>query len=186
MTVAIFRKQFTVIDYARMREIGILAEDDRVELIAGDVRQMSPIGSFHAAIVKRLNTMLSRLVDATLIVSVQDPIQLDDYSEPQPDLAILQYRDDFYAHAHPVADDVLFVIEVADTSVDYDREEKMPRYAAANIAEAWLIDLNADRIEQYSQPRNGIYRFKQIIERGEVIQSHTVAAIRIPTDPFFE
>ena len=186
MTVAILRKHFTVIDYARMRETGILSEDDRVELIAGEVRQMSPIGPFHAAIVKRLNALLSRLVDETVIVSVQDPIQLDDQSEPQPDLALLQYRDDFYAHAHPVADDVLLVIEVADSSADYDREEKMPRYAAANIAEAWLIDLTTDRIEQYSQPRNGIYRLKQIIERGEEIQSHTISALRIATNQFFE
>ncbi len=186
MTAAILRKQFTVTDYARMREAGILAEDDRVELIAGEVRQMSPIGSFHAAVVKRLNTLLSRVLDETMIVSVQDPIRLDDQSEPQPDLAILHYRDDFYAHAHPVADDVLLVIEVADSSAEYDREEKMPRYAAANIAEAWLIDLTADRIEQYSQPRNGIYRLKQIIERGEMLQSQVVSTIHIPTERFFE
>jgi Uma2 family endonuclease len=186
MTVAILLKQFTVSDYARMRETGILAEDDRVELIAGEVRQMSPIGPFHAAIVKRLNAVLSRLIDETVIVSVQDPIQLDDQSEPQPDLALLQYRDDYYAHAHPVADDVLLVIEVADSSADYDREEKMPRYAAANIPEAWLIDLSIDRIEQYSQPRNGIYRLKQIIERGEELQSHAIPAIHIATNQFFE
>jgi len=186
MTVAILRKQFTVTDYARMRETGILAEDDRVELIAGEVRQMSPIGPFHAAVVKRLNTLLNRALDETMIVSVQDPIQLDDQSEPQPDLAILHYRDDYYAHAHPVADDVLLVIEVADSSADYDREEKMPRYAAANIMEAWLIDLAADRVEQYSQPRNGIYRLKQIIERGEVVQSHVVSTITLQIDRFFE
>jgi Uma2 family endonuclease len=78
------------------------------------------------------------------------------------------------------------VIEIADSSADYDRQEKMPRYAAANIAEAWLIDLTTDRIEQYSQPRNGIYRLKQIIERGEEIQSHTISAIRIGTSQFFE
>jgi len=186
MTVAILRKHFTVTDYARMRETGILAEDDRVELIAGEVCQMSPIGPVHAALVKRLNTLLSRAIDQTMIVSVQDPIQLDDQSEPQPDLAILHYRDDFSAHAHPVADDVLLVIEVADSSVEYDREEKMPGYAAATIAEAWLIDLNADRIEQYSQPRNGIYRLKQIVERSEVIQSQAVPSISIHTDRFFE
>lgn len=186
MTVAILRKQFTVSDYARMREAGILAEDDRIELIAGEVRQMGPIGPMHAALVKRLNTLLSRAVDETMIVSVQDPIQLDDQSEPQPDLAILHYRDDFYAQAHPVADDVQLVIEVADSSVEYDREEKLPRYAAANIAEAWLIDLSADRVEQYSQPRNGLYRLKQIVERGEVLQSHSVPTISIPTDRFFE
>jgi Uma2 family endonuclease len=186
MTVEIVRKQFTVTDYARMRETGILAEDDRVELIAGEVRQMSPIGPIHAALVKRLNTLLNRALDDTYIVSVQDPIQLDDHSEPQPDLAILHFRDDFYAHAHPVADDVLLVIEIADSSVAYDREEKMPRYAAANIAEAWLIDVAAERIEQYSQPRSGMYRLIQIAERGEVLQSHAVPSIAISTDHFFD
>src|SRR5262249_37658064 len=122
MTIQIARRQFSVADYARMRETGILAEDDRVELLDGEVREMSPIGPLHAAIVKRLNTLLSRALDDSVILSVQDPIQLNDYSEPQPDLAILQHRDDFYAAAHPIAEDVLVVIEVADTSVEYDRE----------------------------------------------------------------
>ena len=89
MTVQIVRYPFTVADYARMRETGILSEDDRVELIDGEVRLISPIGPLHAAIVKRLNTLLSRLLPDTVILSVQDPIQLNDYSEPQPDLAIL-------------------------------------------------------------------------------------------------
>ena len=184
--MAILRKQFSVADYARMRETGILAEDDRFELIAGEVREMSPVGPVHAALVKRLNVILGRAVGDTMIVSVQDPIQLDDRTEPQPDLAILNYRDDFYAHAHPVADDVLLVIEIADSSVAYDREEKMPRYAAANIAEAWLVDVAAERIEQYSQPRNGIYRRKQIAERGDVIQSSAIPTISLATEHFFE
>ena len=92
MTIQIARRQFTVADYARMRETAILAEDDRVELLDGEVREMSPIGPQHAAIVKRLNTLLNRLLDNTMILSIQDPIQLNDYTEPQPDLAILQHR----------------------------------------------------------------------------------------------
>jgi Uma2 family endonuclease len=185
MTITILRKQFTVGDYARMHAAGILHEDDRVELIAGEVRQMSPIGALHAAIVKRLNTQLSQLLGSSMLLSVQDPIQLDDYTEPQPDLAILQYRADYYAHAHPVADDIFLVIEVADSSVAYDREEKLPRYAAANIAEAWLIDLTTHQIEQYAQPRDGVYRRKQIITRGEELQSLTLPHIRLTTDQFF-
>jgi len=168
-----------------MRETGILSEDDRVELIDGEVRVMSPIGPIHAAIVKRLNTLLSRSLHGTAILSVQDPIQLHDYSEPQPDLAILQYRDDFYAQAHPVADDVLLVIEVSDTTVEYDRDEKLPRYAHANIAEAWLIDVNSFTIEQHVQPRNGKYLMKQIFERGDTITAQSVA-LQIDVDRIFE
>lgn len=186
MTVQITRRPFTVAEYARMRETGILAEDDRVELLDGEVRLMSPIGPLHAAIVKRLNTLLTRVLPDTVILSVQDPIQLNDYSEPQPDLAILQYRADFYAQAHPVADDVLLVIEVSDTTVDYDRDEKLPRYATANIQEAWLVDVNHFTVEQYLQPRNGKYLMKQLVERGDTITSRSIATLQLDIDRLFE
>ena len=186
MTAQIVRHPFTVADYARMLSTGILSEDDRVELIDGEVRVMSPIGPLHAAIVKRLNTLLGRLLPDTVILSVQDPIQLNDYSEPQPDLAILQYRDDFYGQAHPVADDVLLVIEVSDSSVEYDRDEKLPRYANASIAEAWLIDVNNVTVEQYLQPRNGKYLVKRLLERGDTLTAHAVAALQLDIDRIFE
>jgi Uma2 family endonuclease len=147
---------------------------------------MSPIGTIHAAIVKRLNNLLNRLLPDTVILSVQDPIQLNDYSEPQPDLAILQYRDDFYAQAHPVADDVLLVIEVPDTTVDYDRDEKLPRYAHANIAEAWLVDVNNFTVEQYIHPRNGKYLVKQLLERGDTITAQSIATLQLAVDRIFE
>jgi Uma2 family endonuclease len=157
MALEIARYHFTVSDYARMRETGILAEDDRVELIDGEVRVMSPIGPLHAAIVKRLNILLMKCAPSNVIISVQDPIQLNDNSEPQPDLAIVVYRSDFYADAHPAAKDVLMVIEVSDSTLDYDRDEKVPRYAAALIAEAWIVDLQHQTIERYTQPRHGKY-----------------------------
>src|SRR5262245_28806885 len=164
MTVQIQRWQFTVADYARMRETGILSEDDRVELIDGEVRPMSPIGPLHAAIVNRLNRLISQQLGATAIVSIQNPIQLNDYSEPQPDLAVLHPHDDFYAHAHPHATDTYLVVEVADTSIDYDREEKLPRYAEAGIPEVWLIVVDSHTIEQHTQPRNGRYHTMHLIE----------------------
>jgi len=185
MTAQIARHPFTVTDYARMRETGILSEDDRVELIDGEVRLIGPIGPVHAAIVKRPNTMLNRVLPDTLILSIQDPIQLNDYSEPQPDLAILQYRADFYAQAHPVADDVLLVIEVSDTTVDYDRDEKLPRYATANITEAWLVDVNTFTVEQYLQPRNGKYLVQQLAERGDSITAQAIAALQLDVDSIF-
>ena len=186
MPMQIVRHLFTVADYTRMRETGILAEDDHVELVDGEVRVMRPIGPLHAAIVKRLNTILSREISGSIIISVQDPIQLNDTSEPQPDLALLHYRDDFYAQAHPVADDVLLVIEVADTTIDYDRDEKLPRYAEANIAEVWLIDVSHLRLEQYTQPRNGNYRVRQLLEQGDTIEAQAVAGLQFALNRVFK
>jgi Uma2 family endonuclease len=185
MTVQIVRRPFTVSDYARMRETGILKEDDRVELIDGEVRLMSPIGSLHAAIVNRLTALISRQVGDSVIVSVQNPIQLHDYSEPQPDLALLQPRDDFYAHAHPRPDDIALVIEIADTSIEYDRDEKVPRYAEAGIAECWLIDVHSQTIEQYTQPRNGQYRNKLIVSYDETIVAQDLLELRIAVERVF-
>jgi Uma2 family endonuclease len=179
------RWQWTVADYARMREAGILAEDDRVELIDGEVRPMSPIGPLHAAIVKRLNEHLSGELRAKAIVSVQDPIQLDDYSEPQPDLAVLRQRDDFYAGAHPRAADVLLVIEVADTSLGYDRDEKLPRYAAALIPEVWLVDIGSLLVEQYSQPRHGRYSIRRILAQSDLLASATIPGFSIAVADIF-
>jgi hypothetical protein len=133
MAVQILRWQCTVANFARMVETGILAEDNRVELIDGAVRAMRPIGSRHVAIVNRLNARLSRQVTDRAIVSVQNPLQLTDYTEPQPDLAVLRPRADFYAQALPVPADVLLVVEVVETSPEYDRDEKIPRYAQARL-----------------------------------------------------
>ena len=116
MPTQILRWQFTVTDFARMVETGILAEDDRVELIDGEVRAMSPIGPRHVAIVNRLNALLSRQAADWAIVSVQNPIQLTDYTEPQPDIAVLRAREDFYAEVLPLPEDVL-VVEAAETSL---------------------------------------------------------------------
>lgn len=133
--------RFTVDDYNRMAETGILKEDARVELIEGEIKMMSPIGSRHASTVDRSDRALKRLLGDSYIVRVQGPILLDDYSEPQLDLAVLHFRDDFYAGGHPTPADVLLVIEVADSTLQEDRKVKMPLYARAGIPEAWLVDL---------------------------------------------
>jgi Uma2 family endonuclease len=185
MVAQIARWQFTVEDYHQMHKTGILAEDDHVELLDGEVRAMSPIGSFHAAIVKRLNALLSRLIGSTAIISVQDPVQLDDYSEPQPDVAVLRLDDTFYATSHPTANDALLVIEVSDTSLEYDRDEKIPRYAHAGIREVWLIDVAQEVVEQYTQPRGDQYGAKQTFARGEVIRATTVEDVAFPVDQLF-
>jgi hypothetical protein len=153
MTVEIKRRRFDVHDYYRMAKAGILHEDDRVELIEGEILEMAPIGSRHMGCVDRLNWLLSQqLIPAETIVHIQGPVRLSTDSEPQPDLAVLRYRDDFYTLRHPGADEVFLLVEVADSSLDYDTEVKVPLYARAGIPEVWVIDLNARAIEVYRKP----------------------------------
>ena len=142
----------TVEEFHKMGEVGILHQDDRVELIDGVVIDMAPIGSPHASQVNKLNNRLAPAVAGRAIVAPQNPVRLDASSEPQPDIAVLRYRDDFYATAHPQPADVLLLIEVADTSLAYDRDIKVPLYARHAIPEVWLIDVQHQRIEIFRQP----------------------------------
>ncbi len=162
------RHPFSVDEYARMAEAGILSEDDRVELIEGDVVHMPPVGSHHAAPVKRLNHFLSRRVGDRALISVQDPIRLDDFSEPEPDIALLRPRDDFYAGAHPGPDDVLLVVEVSDTSARFDRDVKLPLYASHGIREVWIVDVGNRSIEICRDPLGREYRDRAVLRDGEI------------------
>jgi Uma2 family endonuclease len=141
-----------------MGEAGILCEDDRVELIEGELVDMPPIGSLHAGKVMRLVSCLTNALSNRAIVSPQNPVRLGEHSEPQPDLAVLRFRDDFYENSHPQPEDVLLLIEVADATIRYDREVKIPVYARYGIPEVWLIDLQAECVEVYLQPRSDGYR----------------------------
>jgi Uma2 family endonuclease len=154
------RHRLSVDEYHRMAHAGILPEDSRVELINGEIIDMAPIGSRHAAAVKQLTRILARAVGDTAIVSVQDPIHLDLHTEPQPDLALLLPREDFYKTAHPRASDVLLIIEVADTSLRYDREIKIPLYAQHGIPEVWLVDLLSNRIRLFREGTEEGYRWE--------------------------
>jgi Uma2 family endonuclease len=185
MAVQVTRWQFTAADYERMVETGILGKDDRVELIDGEVIAMSPIGPPHAGIVNRLNAFLNRQLAGTAIVSVQNPIRLNDYSEPQPDLAILQLKDDYYAHAHPTPADILLLVEVADSSLEYDSEGKIPRYAQDAIPEVWLIDVENQSVTQYSYPLITGYRHHVKLERGQMLVAQTISGLEIAIDFIF-
>lgn len=185
MAAHVTLRPISVNEYARMREAGILAEDDRVELIAGEIRQMSPIGPLHASIVRRLTKLLNDLVGAIASISVQNPIQLDDYSEPLPDIAILKLRADDYASQHPTGQDTLIVIEVADASADYDRKEKIPRYASAGIPEAWLIDVTNQVIEQYTLPGRSRYQNVRILEWDDALTSQAIPGLQIQVAQVF-
>ena len=153
-STALPRHKLTIEDYHRMGESGILNEDDRVELIEGELVDMPPIGSKHADCVSRLTRLLIRQTEA--VVRVQDPIQLPGYSEPEPDIAIVCNRS--YAQDHPGTKDVLLLIEVADSSLDYDRMIKVPLYAHHGIPEVWLIDVQNERMEIHRQPSLEGYR----------------------------
>ena len=152
------RRLFTVDKYHRMAESGILDEDDRVELIGGEIIRISPTGSRHAASVSRLNRLLNRRLGDRAIVRVQDPIRLSNLTEPEPDVALLRPRGDFYSGGHPEPEDVLLVIEVAETSLSIDRNAKVPLYALSGIPEAWIVDLSGENITTYSRPEGGTYR----------------------------
>jgi Uma2 family endonuclease len=179
------RRQFSVHDYARMRESGILTEDDRVELLAGEIIVLSPIGPFHVGVVNKLNKLLGNLVGDTGIISVQNPVHLNDYGEPQPDLAILHPRDDFYVDALATPDDILLLIEVADSSLGYDRDEKLPQYAASSISEVWIIDVQNRVVEQYTQPAQGQYTQIHKVLYGSTITATTMVNVQFTTDRIF-
>ena len=177
--VGVRRRRFTVEDYHRMGEAGILTEDDRVELIGGAIVEMSPIRDPHVRAINHLTEFLVvRLAGGDVTVSIQNPIRLSNDTEPQPDLAVLRGRDRGLAEAA----DVLLVIEVADTSRRYDRNVKLPLYAAAGIPEAWLVDLVARTIERHTEPRAGRYRQITIARRGESLASTVLPAIILPVD----
>ncbi len=167
MTAEPARRLFTVDEFHRMRQAGILGEDDRVELVAGEVVEMTPIGSRHAACVKRIVSTLSAGSPARWILSVQDPVRLDPRTELQPDVALLRPCDDFYARAHPGPGDVLLVIEVADTSAETDREVKLPLYAGAGVPEAWIVDLPAQVVEVHRKPSRATYRTTERFQPGD-------------------
>jgi Uma2 family endonuclease len=185
MTVQIQRWQFTVQDFARMVEAGILAEGDRVELIDGEVRQMNPIGSLHAATVNRLNNLLTSRLGERAIVSVQNPVILNDFTEPQPDIVVLQPRDDFYKEVLPGPEDIMLIIEVADSTLEYDRDEKIPRYARMRIPEVWLVDVNDQQVTLYANPSSNRYRHVEAFAPGMQFDSVQVKSLRLSIDSIF-
>ncbi len=167
MSVQIIRRHINIDEYYRMAAAGVFSEDDRVELIEGEIVEMNPIGSRHAACVGRLTELLGRLVVNKAIVWVQNPVQISDYSEPLPDVALLKRRDDFYAQANPQPADVLLII---------------PLYAQANIPEVWLVNLPKETIEIYTQPSNDSYKETRYVKRGQTLASPSIPSVIIDAD----
>ncbi len=165
--VEVVRRRFTVDEFHRMGEAGILDEDDRLELLDGEIVEMTPIGSRHAACVKRLIKRLGQRVGDVAILDVQDPVILSERTELYPDIVLLKPRADFYSESHPQPTDVLLIVEVADTTGRYDRRVKVPRYARAGIPEVWIIDLRARAIDVYRRPAAEGYRDITRVEPGQ-------------------
>ncbi len=153
--------------YHEMIASGGLKEDDRIELIHGYLVTKMSIGSQYSAVVSKLERFLHRIATEDVIVRGQNPITIHDYSEPEPDIVVAKHRDDFYADRHPYPEDVLLVIEVADTSLAYDRDAKIPLYAACGIPEAWLIDLNSHQITVFRQPEGAAYTEQLVFRAGD-------------------
>jgi Uma2 family endonuclease len=184
-TIQVERQRFTVDDYHKMAEVGILSPDDRVELIDGEVLQMSPVGSRHVACVARLNKLLQGSVGDRGIVIVQSPIRLNARYEPEPDVTVLRPREDYYESRLPVPGDVLLAIEVSDATLPFDQTMKAPAYGRSGVPELWIVDLEGERIECHSHPGEMGYRQRILAMRGDTIVSSADPLISIDVRSVF-
>jgi Uma2 family endonuclease len=159
--------RFTTKEYYRMAETGLLRPDARVELLDGQIIDMSPIGPLHSGLVNRLTHLFARLPKGRYLVAVQNPVHLDEHSEPQPDLMLLKPKAGDYTDAHPKPADVLLLIEISDTSLHYDREEKLPAYGRAGISEVWIVNALERNIEIYRDPHLTGYGSATVLRAGD-------------------
>lgn len=164
------KHRFSVKEYYRMAETGVLRPDARVELLDGRIIDMSPIGPFHGGLVKRLSRIFNLKAKGRWIVSTQDPVRLDDHSEPEPDVMLLKPVADDYTSRHPQPDDVFLLIEVSDTTLAFDRAEKLPAYGRTGIAEVWIVNLNNATIEVYREPNFTGYGSKTVLRAGSQVR----------------
>ena len=175
-------KQLVSVDeYDRMIATGQLAENDRVELIRGEIVEKMPIGPSHSSVVKWFVKNLGPLLGDAAILGAQDPVRLDD-SEPEPDVSIVRPRNDMYRSGHPRPNDILLLVEVSDSSLEFDRDIKGPTYADAGILEYWIVNLVDDCIEVHRDPREGGYRDVRTVIRGDTVSMLAFPAIEMKVD----
>ena len=177
------RRLFTIEEYHRMAETGILRPDDRVELIDGEIFEMSPIGSRHMACVNNLNRVFVLGLGVRAVVSPQNPVQIPRYSEPEPDLAVLRARS--YKTLAPTTEDVLLLVEVAETSLRFDRTVKLALYARARVSEYWLIDANAESVTIYRQPADERYTDVRTVGGGDSLSPLAFPDLVVPVAHLF-
>jgi Uma2 family endonuclease len=182
MATEIAKKLFTVDDYHKMGDAGILRNDDRVELIRGEIIEMSPINPRHNGTINRANRSLISLVGNAAIVGVQGSIRLDMYSEPQPDFCLLRFRDDFYTTTYPTPKDILLIIEASDSSLKYDRTVKMQLYAETGVPEYWISDLKADHVVTFRNAAGSTYQTVQEFHRGGRVAPELLPDCSIPVE----
>jgi hypothetical protein len=161
------KHRFTVEEYYRMAETGVLRPGARVELLNGEIIDMSPIGPFHGGVAKRLNQIFTQLSRGRWVVAVQDPLRLGAHSEPQPDLMLLKPAADGYTAHHPGPEEVFLVVEIADTTLMQDRAVKLPAYGHAGVAEVWIANLLDATVEVYREPHFAGYSSKVILRAGD-------------------
>ena len=173
------RKIFTVAEYHKMIDAGVFAGTDRFELIEGEIIKKMTIGDYHASCVNRLTRIFSRECGDEVILSVQNPVVISEISEPEPDVTLLKFQDDYYASGKASAEDVLLLIEVSDTTVRYDRQTKVRLYAEAEVAEVWLVNLPRQILEVYSEPQGGKYKITEKYEKKQIVSPKLLPEIKI-------
>ena len=176
------KRKFTVAEYYRMAEVGILRPDERVELIEGEIIVMAPIGPGHSGSVLITNSVLSEHAPGRFLVQIQNPIHLGDGSEPEPDAMLLRLRADRYTRSHPTPSDVLLVIEVSDSSLEYDRDVKAHIYGRAGVPETWVKNLPEDCIERFTEPGPDGYAQHTIHRRGDTLTPVSLPDLEFPVD----
>jgi Uma2 family endonuclease len=184
MAAHITRKLFDSDSYLRMAEAGILSPTDRVELIRGDILVMSPIGPRHGAAVNAALRTIVKAIGEKALIWVQTTVVLDTFVVPEPDIAFLKPREDSYATKHPAAGDILLIVEVADSSLEYDTTVKLGLYAILGIPEYWIADLRNDRLLVYAQPEGDAYRIARVLHQGEFIAPRALPESEFPVGLF--
>jgi Uma2 family endonuclease len=185
MTDRLPRHRITVEEYYRMAEDGRLDPDARVELIEGEIIEMAPMGVPHAGELTRLTYLFIRTLGDSALIRTQMPVRLDNYSEPEPDLAVLLPREDFYKERHPTAADVLLLVEVSDSSSSRDRNRKIALYAGHKVREVWIVDLKRKRLHLYRAPRDGVYTDTSTAARPGTISLSALSDVKIDLSGLF-
>jgi Uma2 family endonuclease len=175
------RLRFTVDDYYKMIELGMLENYEKAEIIEGELIKKMTVGNRHASIVDFLTKIFVRNVSDNILVRIQNPIRLSDFNEPEPDL-VLSDLTKYDGKRHPRPKEILLVIEVSDSTLKYDRDKKLPLYAEAEIPEVWIVNLTNEIIEVHSKPNVGLYQFVKIYKRGETVEPESIPNLSLDVD----